>query len=313
MEQVVKKVTLSVEEPVEHRKVSKSRLHKHRKPKKSRQVKYVEIQPQRTVLWICDLEEVANGLKQTAKSLVRPGYGILAADDTLHQINTKLEELKLYPSNLNRFKFHELYLGKAIHVEDYISAVLLRLETITNDVLRGKKLVHMIWAHEIKLGVRLDEGVVSIAGTDGEFASKGLDNLEMKLRMAKDFGAEFTMWRCVYKISDFNPSRLAIRENSQTLARYAVMSQRMGLLPIVAVDVLPYGSHDEMLAQASLKEILTSLVKTLTEHRAMLEGMLVRVTATSPGLCYQGPQNLARVAACTARALSQCLPPALGG
>ncbi|KAK3722322.1 hypothetical protein RRG08_041928 [Elysia crispata] len=252
-------------------------------------------------------------LKETAKWLVRPGFGILAADDTLHQIDTKLQEMKLYPSNLNRHKFHELYLGKGLQLEDFLSGVLLRVESICNDVLRGKKLVHMIWARHLKLGIRLDRGVVPLAGTDGEFTTFGLDTLQSDCLMVKDFGAEFTLWRCVYNISDYNPSRLAIQENSKTLARYAVVSQKMGLLPILSVDVLPYGHHDELQAQASMKEILTSLVKALSEHQVFLEGTLVRVTAASPGLCYAGPQDLTRVATCTAQALYQTLPPAVGG
>ncbi|GFR69895.1 fructose-bisphosphate aldolase [Elysia marginata] len=304
------RMSLSIDERSDAARVGKKKTIK--KIKKSKQTKQMTIAEKYHFMELIS-EEQAQCLSQTAKCLVRPGMGILAADDTMHRINTKLEEFNLYPSNLNRHKFHEVYLGSNLPLEDFLSGVLMREESITHDVLRGKKLMHMIRDRHLKLGIRLDRGVVPLAGTNGEFTTWGLDTIEKDCQKVKELGAEFALWRCVYKVSDTNPSKMAMQENSRTLARFAAVCQKAGLLPIVAVDVLPQGTHNDAQATAIMREILTELVKALAAQHVFLEGTLVRVTAAAPGTCYKGVHNLTRVAAGTAETLNQCLPPALGG
>ena len=53
----------------------------------------------------------------------------------------------------------------------------------------------------------------------------GLDGLYERCAQYKKDGADFAKWRCVLKITSTTPSRLAIIENANVLARYASICQ----------------------------------------------------------------------------------------
>lgn len=57
--------------------------------------------------------------------------------------------------------------------------------------------------------------------------STGLDGLSERCAQYKKDGAIFAKWRCVLKISDTNPSKLAITENANVLARYSSICQQV--------------------------------------------------------------------------------------
>lgn len=56
-------------------------------------------------------------------------------------------------------------------------------------------------------------------------AIAGLDGLYERCAQYKKDGADFAKWRCVLKITSTTPSRLAIIENANVLARYASICQ----------------------------------------------------------------------------------------
>lgn len=56
-------------------------------------------------------------------------------------------------------------------------------------------------------------------------AFAGLDGLYERCAQYKKDGADFAKWRCVLKITPTTPSRLAIIENANVLARYASICQ----------------------------------------------------------------------------------------
>lgn len=53
----------------------------------------------------------------------------------------------------------------------------------------------------------------------------GLDGLYERCAQYKKDGADFAKWRCVLKITPTTPSKLAIMENANVLARYASICQ----------------------------------------------------------------------------------------
>ena len=89
-------------------------------------------------------------------------------------------------------------------------------------------------------GIKLDLGVVPLAGTIGEGTTQGLDKLAEKAAAFKkvnsvrdptafeqDYGIQggcgFAKWRCVLTISAHTPSHLGMLENANVLARYTVV------------------------------------------------------------------------------------------
>lgn len=69
-------------------------------------------------------------------------------------------------------------------------------------------------------GIKVDKGLVVIGNTKGENATQGLDGLADRCKKYYEKGCRFAKWRAVLKIGDGVPSKLAIRENAHTLARY---------------------------------------------------------------------------------------------
>jgi len=60
-----------------------------------------------------------------------------------------------------------------------------------------------------------------IGGTGDETAVQGLDGLADRCKKYYEKGARFAKWRAVLKIGNGKPSKLSIRENAHSLARYA--------------------------------------------------------------------------------------------
>jgi len=55
----------------------------------------------------------------------------------------------------------------------------------------------------------------------------GLDGLSERCAQYKKDGCDFAKWRCVLKISSHTPSYLAMLENANVLARYAMICQQV--------------------------------------------------------------------------------------
>jgi fructose-bisphosphate aldolase class I len=72
-------------------------------------------------------------------------------------------------------------------------------------------------------GIKVDLGLVVIPGTNEEQATQGLDKLGERCKKYYEAGARFAKWRAVLKIGGGRPTKLAIRENAHTLARYAAI------------------------------------------------------------------------------------------
>lgn len=68
-------------------------------------------------------------------------------------------------------------------------------------------------------GIKLDLGVVPLAGTIGEGTTQGLDKLAERAAAFKKGGCGFAKWRCVLNIGPHTPSHLGMLENANVLAR----------------------------------------------------------------------------------------------
>ena len=87
----------------------------------------------------------------------------------------------------------------------------------------------------VQVGIKVDKGVVPLAGTDDECTPQGLDGLAERCRQYKQDGADFAKWRCVLKIGGGRPSQLAVVENANVLARWWLVCGGGCLLVVVAL------------------------------------------------------------------------------
>jgi len=170
----------------------------------------------------------------------------------------------------------------------------------------------MLQAKNIIPGIKVDKGVIVLPGTDGETETQGIDDLGKRCAKYYEQGARFAKWRAVLKISDGCPSELAIHQNAYGLARYAVICQENGLVPIVEPEILSDGSHGIDVCSRITEKVLAAVYKALADHHVLLEGTLLKPNMVLSGA--DGPAADVRAAAyLTVRALSRAVPPAVPG
>ncbi|KAF6148063.1 hypothetical protein GIB67_024238 [Kingdonia uniflora] len=123
-------------------------------------------------------------------------------------------------------------------------------------------------------------------------------------------GARFAKWRAVLKIGPNEPSQLAINENANGLARYAIICQENGLVPIVEPEILVDGSHDIDRCADVTERVLASCYKALNDHKVLLEGTLLKPNMVTPGSDAKKVSPTV-IAEYTVRALQRTMPPAV--
>ena len=116
-------------------------------------------------------------------------------------------------------------------------------ETLDQQTKEGKNFVALLQEKGVIPGIKVDKGVVPIAGTDGEKATQGIDGLGDRCKAYYEKGCRFAKWRATLKIGKVEPTPLAARENAHSLARYASICQANGLVPIVEPEILCDGTH----------------------------------------------------------------------
>lgn len=161
-------------------------------------------------------------------------------------------------------------------------------------------------------GIKVDKGTVNLAGTNSETTTQGLDDLAKRCKDYYAAGARFAKWRAVLKIGDTEPSQLAINENANGLARYAIICQENGLVPIVEPEIIVDGSHDIFTCAKVTETILAAVYKALNDHHVLLEGSLLKPNMVTPGSdsTKVAPEMVAKY---TVAALQRTVPAAVPG
>ncbi|KAK9153771.1 hypothetical protein Sjap_001251 [Stephania japonica] len=151
---------------------------------------------------------------------------------------------------------------------------------------------------------------VELAGTNGETTTQGLDGLAQRCQQYYAAGARFAKWRAVLKIGPNEPSQLAINENANGLARYAIICQENGLVPIVEPEILVDGPHDIERCAYATEIVLAACYKALNDHHVLLEGTLLKPNMVTPGSDSKkvSPDVVAEY---TVRALQRTMPSAV--
>ncbi|GFR70272.1 fructose-bisphosphate aldolase [Elysia marginata] len=253
-------------------------------------------------------------LADIAKKLTYPGKGILAADESMATCGKRLQDINVENTEENRRRYRELLFGTDIELSENISGVILFDETARQADSNGVPFIKVLEKKGIIPGIKVDKGVVPLAGTLNECTTTGLDGLRERCEEYKSMGIHFAKWRCVLKISKFTPSYQAMFENANVLARYASICQQAGLVPIVEPEVLPDGDHDLETSRRVTEEVLAFQYKALADHHIYLEGTLLKPNMVTPGQLYPGQAATPeQCATATVQALSRTVPAAVPG
>lgn len=224
----------------------------------------------------------ADELIKTAKYIATPGKGILAADESTGTIGKRLSSINVENTEPNRQALREL-LFTAPGALTSLSGVILFEETLYQKTASGKPFIEVLNEAGVIPGIKVDKGTVELAGTNGETTTQGFDSLGTRCAQYYKAGARFAKWRAVLKIGVVEPTELAIQQNAQGLARYAIICQENGLVPIVEPEVLTDGNHGIEKCADVTERVLAAVYKALNDHHVLLEGTLLKPNMVTPG------------------------------
>lgn len=251
-------------------------------------------------------------LETTARTLVAPGKGILAADESFGTIEKRFKQIGIPSTEENRRAYRDLLLTTA-GVGRFISGVILFDETLRQKAKNGKPFPAVLKAQGIIPGIKVDVGAKPLSGYPDEKITEGLDGLRERLAEYYALGARFTKWRAVLKIGHGLPTRFCIDANAHALARYAALSQEAGLVPIVEPEVLMDGDHTIERCESVTETALKSLYFHLHAHRVVLEGTLLKPNMVLSGKECPKQAGVTEVAEATVRTLKRCVPSSVPG
>ena len=251
-------------------------------------------------------------LQETARMLVAPGKGLLAADESTGTIERRLKSIEVPCTEETRRRYREL-LFTTPGVGEFLSGVILFDETMRQKSEDGVPFPEVLARQGIIPGIKVDEGKEALANFRGDKVTRGLDHLRERLPAYREQGARFTKWRAVFAIGPDNPSETCYHANAQALAQFAALSQEAGLVPIVEPEVLRDGHHTIDQCLEVTERALRALFQALPMHRVVLEHLLLKPNMVLSGAECSKKAGVAEVAEATVRCLRSVVPPAVPG
>lgn len=248
-------------------------------------------------------------LATTIHDIVQKGKGILAADESTKTCTKRFESLKIPCTDESRRDYREM-LFRAPGISKFISGVILYEETLKQKSADGGGLPEILKKQGVVVGIKVDTGLIALPNTN-EQVTQGLDGLPERLAEYKKYGARFAKWRAVFSISDHTPSRLAIRANAESLARYAAICQNTGVVPIVEPEVLLDGDHTLERSFVVHEEVLHHVFHALHHHHVVLEHMILKPSMIVSGKDASVRASVQQVAEATVRVLRRTVPSAV--
>ena len=251
-------------------------------------------------------------LESTARALVAPGKGILAADESSPTIAKRFASIDVESSEENRRDYREL-LFRTAGAEEFISGVILFDETIRQQAADGTRLVEVLEKVGIIPGIKVDTGAKNLAGAANEKVTEGLDGLRERLADYREMGARFAKWRAVIAIEDGIPSDYCLQTNAHALARYAALCLEAGVVPIVEPEVLMDGTHDIGRCFDVTERTLEAVFGELHAQRVALEQILLKPNMVLSGKDCAKQADVREVAEQTLRCFRRTVPAAVPG
>lgn len=257
-------------------------------------------------------------LEDIAAAMVKPGQGILAADESTGTIKKRFDSINVESTEDTRRDYREMLFRAKDAMENAISGVILYDETIRQKAKDGTPLVELIRASDAVPGIKVDTGAKPLAGptSDTETVTEGLDGLRERLADYYALGARFAKWRGVITITDGLPTWNCIKANAHGLARYAALCQEAGIVPIVEPEVLMDGAHathDINRCHEVTEWTLRTVFRELADARVKLEGIILKPNMVIAGQKCPTQASADEVAERTLKCLKTTVPSAVPG
>jgi fructose-bisphosphate aldolase class I len=249
-------------------------------------------------------------LEATISDMVQTGKGILATDESAPTIAKRFSAISVESTEQNRRSYRSM-LFTAPGLNEFISAVILFEETLTQLSDDGTPLPEILSKQGIVPGIKVDKGLKPLANAPGDKITQGLDGLADRLQIYKTQGARFAKWREVYPISEHNPTALGLEANAEMLARYAAICQAEGFVPIVEPEVLIDGEHTIERSAEVIETVLHDVFHALHRHKVVLECIVLKPSMVTPGKDFPLGASPEQVAEATIKVFRRAVPAAV--
>ncbi|MGH9157570.1 MAG: class I fructose-bisphosphate aldolase [Acidimicrobiales bacterium] len=254
----------------------------------------------------------AHDLNETARAMVAPGKGVLAADESSGTITKRFEAIGVESTFDSRRAYRETLLTTP-GLDEFVSGVILYDETLRQSTAAGTPFPRLLEELGILPGIKVDTGAMDLAGAPGEKITEGLDGLRGRIAEYVALGARFAKWRAVITIGDHIPSDYCIEANAHALARYAALCQEGGLVPIVEPEVLMDADNDIDRCAAVTERTQRAVFAALALQRVSLDGMILKPSMVISGKKCATQAGVEEVADKTLRCLRRTVPAAVPG
>ena len=250
---------------------------------------------------------MSDAMQTTARELVAPDKGILAADESTGTIKKRFDSIGLESTEENRRQYRQM-LFTTPGVSDHISGVILFDETIRQSTDADVPFVELLESIGVIPGIKVDLGAKPLAMFPGETVTEGLDGLRERLAEYRELGARFAKWRATVIIGDGTPTSGAIHANAHAMARYAALCQEAQIVPINEPEILMDGDHGIQECEDATARTLDELFDELRIARVDLTGTLLKVNMVLPGKGSPNQVSDTEIAEATIRVLTQHVP-----
>lgn len=269
------------------------------------------VQATRTASFVVRAGGYEEELKKTANHIASPGRGILAMDESNATCGLRLASIGLENTEENRKAYRTLLITTP-GIGDYVSGAILFEETLFQQTTGEDTMVEALIKAGLLPGIKVDKGLVPLAGSNNESWCQGLDGLSSRCASYYKQGARFAKWRSVVSIPN-GPTELAITECAWGLARYAAIAQDNGLVPIVEPEILLDGSHGIDRTLEVAEKVWSKVFYFLAENNVLFEGILLKPSMVTPGAEAEIRATPEQVANYTLTMLKRRVPPAVPG
>lgn len=251
-------------------------------------------------------------LIKTIARLMSSPKGILAIDESVNTCNKRFEKLGVSITEEKRREYRELLIT-APEIEKYISGFILFDETIRQKTKNGESFTSILKEKGIEIGIKVDQGLIDFPLYPEEKITAGLWGLSDRLQEYKQMGATFAKWRSAYIIGENTPSADCMDENAVLFAKYSLMCQELGIVPIVEPEVLMDGNHSIEECYETTAKNLNVIFSKLKSLNVFIPGLILKTSMVISGKEAKVRGQPEEVAQITVKCLKENVPSDIGG
>ena len=256
---------------------------------------------------------IVTQLKSTARALVSPGKGILAADESHPTIGRRFAPSASRTPKRTAGSTGEMLFTRKGSAE-FISGVILFDETIRQAApTTARRSAKVLLGKRASSPASRSTPATKPLPAPGEQVTEGLDGLRERMRGVPRPGRALRQVARRHHHRPGIPSRHCIDANAHALARYAALARKRALVPIVEPEVLMDGDHNIERCDEVTEGDARAVFSELDAPAVSLEGMILKPNMVLSGKPCRARPACSEVARSDLRCFRRTVPAAVPG